>query len=96
MANESGADGYPSDDDAPVGPSADEEAAFLAENPAEAAAIRTARAAPGEDEKEPAGELPPLEDLVKRIPMPTRDLMDELFRARFVTVKRVPASALKS
>jgi len=84
------------EDGAPVGPSADEEAAFLAENPAEAAAIRTARAAPAEAEKEPAGGLPPLEDLVKRIPMPARDLMEELFRARFVTVKRIPGAALKS
>lgn len=42
-----------------------------------------------------AGELPPMEDLVKRIPMPTRDLLEELFRARFVTVRRIPPSALK-
>jgi hypothetical protein len=46
-------------------------------------------------EEDRPGDLPPLEDLVKRIPMPTRDLMEELFRARFVTVKRVPKSALK-
>jgi len=39
--------------------------------------------------------LPPMEDLVKRIPAPTRELMEELFRARFVTVRRVPRSALK-
>ena len=44
---------------------------------------------------EEKGELPPMEDLVKRIPMPTRDLLEELFRARFVTVKRLPQSALK-
>ncbi len=41
------------------------------------------------------GDLPPMEDLVKRIPMPTRDLMEELFRAKFITVKRIPQSALK-
>lgn len=45
--------------------------------------------------EERGGELPPMEDLVKRIPMPTRDLLEELFRAKFVTVKRVPRSALK-
>lgn len=45
---------------------------------------------------EERGELPPMEDLVKRIPMPTRDLLEELFRAKFVTVKRIPSSALKS
>jgi hypothetical protein len=37
-----------------------------------------------------------MEDLVKRIPAPTRELLEELFRARFVTVKRVPQAALKS
>ena len=37
-----------------------------------------------------------MEDLVKRIPAPTRELMEELFRARFVTVRRIPQSALKS
>ena len=40
-------------------------------------------------------DLPPMEDLVKRIPAPTRELLEELFRARFVTVKRIPQSALK-
>lgn len=40
--------------------------------------------------------LPPMEDLVKRIPLPARDLLEELFRARFVTVKRIPKAALKS
>ena len=40
--------------------------------------------------------LSPMEDLVKRIPAPTRELMEELFRARFVTVKRLPKTALKS
>jgi len=45
---------------------------------------------------EEKGDLPPMEDLVKRIPAPARELMEELFRARFVTVKRVPRSALKN
>lgn len=40
--------------------------------------------------------LPPMEDLVQRIPAPARLLMEELFRARFVTVKRVPQAALKA
>lgn len=48
-----------------------------------------------ETPSEDKGSLPPLEDLVKRIPPSTRDLMEELFRAKFVTVKRVPESALK-
>lgn len=46
-------------------------------------------------ESETGDSLPPLEDLVNRIPAPTRAVVDELFRAKFVTVKRVPKSALK-
>lgn len=81
------------EDGAPVGPSEGEEAAFLAEQ-------RTAEPAYGPRQngaaaEEPVGPLPPLEDLVSRIPAPTRALVDELFRAKFVTVKRVPRSALK-
>ncbi|HYC70899.1 MAG TPA: hypothetical protein VEB66_06815 [Opitutaceae bacterium] len=81
---------------APVGPSEGEEAAFLAEQrtvkgTGPVAATRAGAAS----EEEPATSLPPLEDLVNRIPAPTRALLDELFRAKFVTVKRVPKSALK-
>ncbi len=49
-----------------------------------------------EGPEEVKSDLPPLDDLVNRIPAPTRALMEELFRARFVTVKRMPKSALKS
>jgi hypothetical protein len=45
---------------------------------------------------EEKGELPPMEDLVKRIPAPVREVLDELFRPHFVTVKRIPQSALKN
>jgi hypothetical protein len=80
--------------DAPVGPSSEEEAAFLAQE-REMGNVTPTLMHVGKAPEEPAGELPPMEDLVKRIPMPTRDLLEELFRARFVTVKRVPESALK-
>lgn len=49
-----------------------------------------------ESPPEEKGELPPMEDLVKRIPAPAREVLEELFRARFVTVKRIPQSALKN
>ena len=39
--------------------------------------------------------LPALEDLVKRISPEARELLDELFRAKFTGVRRVPAKALK-
>jgi hypothetical protein len=49
-----------------------------------------------ERQPEEKGDLPPMEDLVKRIPAPARAALDEFFRANFVTVKRLPQSALKS
>lgn len=80
--------------DAPAGPSSEEEAAFLAQE--REMGIVTPTLMHVEAPPEEKGELPPMEDLVKRIPMPTRELMEELFRARFVTVKRIPQAALKS
>lgn len=82
--------------DAPAGPSSEEEAALLAEQgalePALNAQLSTLNPESGPDS---VRDLPPMEDLVKRIPAPTRELLEELFRARFVTVKRIPQSALK-
>ncbi len=79
--------------DAPAGPSSEEEAAFLAQE--REMGIVTPALMHTESPPEESGGLPPMEDLVKRIPMPTRDLMEELFRAKFITVKRIPQSALK-
>jgi hypothetical protein len=42
-----------------------------------------------------AGPLPPLEELVNRIDPAIRETLDELFRAKFTAVRRVPPSALK-
>ena len=39
--------------------------------------------------------LPPLDELVKRIPPEVRELIDDLFRVKFTAVKRVPAKVLK-
>ncbi|MFT3780405.1 MAG: hypothetical protein QM790_00220 [Nibricoccus sp.] len=43
----------------------------------------------------PDAPLPTLDELVKRIPSNVREALDDLFRARFVTVKRTEAKALK-
>ncbi len=87
--------GAPLDDGAPVGPSESEEASFLAEQRVQPSAPTPAgRAAPA-DEPEDRAPLPPLDELVNRVPPAARDLLEELFRAKFVTVKRVPRSALK-
>ena len=79
--------------DAPAGPSSDEEATFLAQE--REMGVVTPALMPVESPPEEKGGLPPLEDLVKRIPAPAREVLEELFRARFVTVKRMPQSALK-
>jgi hypothetical protein len=39
--------------------------------------------------------LPPLDELVKRLPPEVREVLDDLFRAKFVRVTRVPKKALK-
>ncbi len=91
--------GAPVDDGAPVGPSDGEEASFIAEQREQGfSAPATANRAAGAAEAEPDAKtpLPPLDDLVQRVPPGVRQLMDELFRANFVTVKRVPKSALKN
>ena len=49
-------------------------------------------AAPPSDDQN----LPPLATLVARLPADTRALLDELFRAKFIAVRRAPESALKS
>jgi hypothetical protein len=55
--------------------------------------VASSKIAEVEDEK---SELPPMDDLIKRIPLAARETLEELFRARFVTVKRIPKSALKN
>jgi hypothetical protein len=84
------------DSGAPVGPVDGEEATFLGEQSAMDPALSVQPSAlSAESDPDSARPLPPMEDLVKRIPMPARDLMEELFRAKFITVKRMPPSALK-
>ena len=54
-------------------------------------------AAPEEEaaDNSDASPLPALNDLVARVPAEVRDLLDDLFRAKFVAVKRVPKKSLK-
>ena len=46
-------------------------------------------------EETAAHAVPPLETLVERIPAEVRDVLEDLFRAKFTGVKRVPKKALK-
>lgn len=79
--------------EAPIGPTEAEEAAYLVEQGAVAGV--TGAAAEVAAEEAPA-KLPAIEDLVQRIPAETREALDELFRARFVRVQRIPGKALKA
>lgn len=81
------------DDGAPVGPTPEEEASFQELDGGSGQDAGEAREE--EEEGEPAGPLPALDELVARIPQSTRALIDELFRAKFVGVRRIPAKALK-
>lgn len=44
---------------------------------------------------EDTGALPALDDLVQRIPVEVRELLEELYRVKYTTVQRVPAKHLK-
>jgi hypothetical protein len=83
--------------DAPIGPTEAEEAAYLAEQTAVApdAPIAAENGDAAEAEEAPA-KLPAIDDLVRRIPAETREVLDDLFRARFVRVQRIPRKALKA
>ena len=72
------------------------ESAFLAEARERGEPVATKRADAEPPEEFDSKSLPPLDELVKRIPADVRETLEDLFRARFVTVKRVPKKALKT
>ena len=78
-----------------VWPDESAEVAFFAEQREQGAPVPVSSAAEAGEEMDQSSPLPALEELVKRISPEARTLMDELFRAKFVTVKRVPKTALK-
>ena len=57
--------------------------------------VLPAAAAAAREEPEDTGPLPALDDLVERIPAEVRELLEELYRVKFTTVRRVPAELLK-
>ena len=94
------ADSGAGDDDAPEWPDESVEAAMIAEQRERDAgditpsrAPRPAREADRDDEA--AAPLPQLDALIEKIPPNVRETLDELFRARFTSVQRVPKQVLK-
>lgn len=84
------------DEGAPAGPSLDEEMALQAEENGDVVAVPvTLPTVPEEADPAPRGELPAMDELIKRIPAEVQDTLDELFRAKFVKVERVAKKHLK-
>jgi hypothetical protein len=83
-------------EDTNVWPDEAAEAAFLAEARDRGEPVRTAPASVATAEENGTKELPRLDDLVKRIPPEARELLDDLFRARFTAVRRVKKTDLKA
>ncbi len=77
-------------------PDASAEAAFLSEARERGEVPVVAKAREEIAEETDARPLPALDTLVQRIPADVRETLDELFRARFVRVTRVPRKALKT
>jgi hypothetical protein len=86
------------DEEAPaaIWPDDSMESAFRAEARERGEPVRVAREPEETEEAAETGGLPRLDELVERIPAGVREAMEDLFRARFVAVKRVPRKALKS
>jgi hypothetical protein len=75
-------------DEAAPWPSPAEEAAFLGGAP-ELPPLPPPRAPAS------APTLPPVEEMVQRLPAALREQLDDLFRARYTAVRRIPPEALK-
>jgi hypothetical protein len=81
-------------EDEPIFPDEETEMAMRSELRAKGeGVVAAARAA--SDEGEVAAPLPPLDSLVSRVPPAVREVLDELFRARFTGVRRVSSRVLK-
>ncbi len=85
----------PADTDEPSMPGEEAERAMLAELRERGEAPVRAKTVSADADEKPV-RLPPLDELVKRIPSNVRDTLDELFRARFTGVRKIPADALKT
>ncbi len=80
---------------APIGPGEVEETAFLAEQGTTSPPKPMPVVATAQDSATDAP-IPPMDELIHRIPPAARELIDQLFRAKFITVKRMPVSAFKT
>jgi len=71
------------------------ESAFLAEARARGETVAVKPVAAREEAEAPTGPLPGLDAMVARIPVEVREVLEELYRAKFTAVRRVSAKFLK-
>ena len=91
------AEGAPAGEADATWPDESAEAQFLAEARERGETVAAAPAPavePEAAEPEPAGPAPELDALVERLPPAVRETLDELFRARFVRVTRLPKKSV--
>jgi hypothetical protein len=79
----------------PLWPDDTAESAMISELRSRGESVASPAAVEAVEEVE-TGALPPLDQLVKRISAEVRETLDDLFRAKFVRVTRVPKKALKN
>ncbi len=72
------------------------ESAFLAEAKERGELVPPPKPADDAPEEDEPKTMPAVGDLVAKIPPQVRDALEDLFRAKFVRVVRVPKKALKS
>jgi hypothetical protein len=99
------AEAVPANEMSPSAPSDEEAGVSWPDDTAESSYLAEARqrgempvpATSNAQEKEDADPkaLPSLDELVERIPAGVREVLDDLFRAKFTKVRRIPRSALK-
>ncbi len=77
-----------------VWPDAAAEEIFLTEAGSQNTGVVLPRGSDAVEETDAKG-LPPLDELVKRIPAEVREALDDLFRVKYTAVRRVPKKALK-
>lgn len=96
-APENGTDGEAFDEEgAPEWPDEATESAMRAEQAERGESpATTPRRRKDDTEETVRGTLPPLDVLVSRIPADVRGTLEELFRAKFTQVRRVPPAVLK-
>ncbi len=82
-------------DDAPWPTDEVGESAFLAEARERGETVAVKPAAAREESEAEAGPLPTLDEIVQRIPAEVRDVLEELYRAKFTAVRRVSEKFLK-